>query len=93
MSLGRRRFSKGRGGTKDEETTSGVPCIRYGDLYTDHETFILNPRSYVSDQNSLKYTKINFGDLLFAGSGETLEEIGKSAVNLITKKPVVVVIL
>jgi type I restriction enzyme S subunit len=29
------------------------------------------------------YTPIAYGDVLFAGSGETLEDIGKSAVNLI----------
>ena len=25
------RFSKGNGGTKEDEVTSGVPCVRYGD--------------------------------------------------------------
>ena len=30
------------------------------------------------------YTSIRYGDVLFAGSGETLGEIGKSAVNLIS---------
>jgi type I restriction enzyme S subunit len=29
------------------------------------------------------YTPIQYGDVLFAGSGETIEEIGKSAVNLL----------
>ena len=29
-------FSKGKGGSKDDEVDAGVPCIRYGDLYTTH---------------------------------------------------------
>ena len=29
------------------------------------------------------YTPIRYGDVLFTGSGETIDEIGKSAVNLI----------
>lgn len=33
--------------------------------------------------NALNYTPLRYGDILFAGSGETIEEIGKSAVNLI----------
>ena len=31
----------------------------------------------------MDYTRIKYGDVLFAGSGETIAEIGKSAVNLI----------
>ena len=31
------------------------------------------------------YAPIEYGDVLFAGSGETIEEIGKSAVNLLSE--------
>ena len=27
-------FSKGRGGNKEDEVPAGIPCCRYGDLYT-----------------------------------------------------------
>ena len=76
-------FLKGNGGNKGDEASMGVPCIRYGDLYTTHRFFVSNSRSFVSKRKSLEYTSIKFGDVLFAGSGETIEEIGKSAVNLI----------
>ncbi len=76
-------FSKGRGGSKEDETQSGVPCVRYGDLYTTHRYFIEKSRSFVLPGQAENYTPIKFGDLLFAASGETIEEIGKSAVNLI----------
>ena len=77
------RFSKGRGGTKADEVSEGVPCIRYGDLYTSHKYHIGASRSFVTEADTPNYTPIRYGDILFAGSGETIEEIGKSAVNLI----------
>ncbi len=76
-------FKKCNGGTKTDELPDGVSCIRYGDLYTHHRYFITESRSYVSSDNALNYTPVRYGDILFAASGETIEEIGKSAVNLI----------
>ena len=76
------RISKGVGGNKDDEVSSGVPCIRYGDLYTTHDFVIRKSRSFVPNGKAAQYTAIEFGDVLFAGSGETIAEIGKSAVNL-----------
>lgn len=77
------RFSKGSGGTKKDESAHGIPCIRYGDLYTQHQFFITESRTFVTRRSAAKYTPIRYGDVLFAGSGETIDEIGKSAVNLI----------
>jgi type I restriction enzyme S subunit len=77
------RFSKGSGGTKEDEVADGVPCIRYGDLYSKYDSFITEPRSFVAPDRVAVYTPVQFGDVLFAGSGETIDEIGKSAVNLI----------
>ena len=76
------RLSKGNGGNKEDEVSLGVPCVRYGDLYTTHTYFILKSRSFVSMAKAEDYTPITFGDVLFAASGETIDEIGKSAVNL-----------
>ncbi|MGE3755938.1 MAG: restriction endonuclease subunit S [Planctomycetota bacterium] len=76
-------LSKGRGGTKADEAFEGIPCVRYGDLYTTHDGFIEKPRSYIPTGRASDYTPIHPGDVLFAASGETLEEIGMSAVNLL----------
>ena len=76
-------FSKGSGGTKDDEVPDGIPCVRYGDLYTTHNHFISHTRSYVSPAKASAYTPIHRGDVLFPTSGETIEDIGKSAVNLL----------
>lgn len=69
--------------TKEDETVSGYPCVRYGDLYTRHDFHIRESRSRISPERAAAYTELRYGDLLFAGSGETLDEIGKSAANLL----------
>lgn len=75
-------FSKGSGGTKDDEVPAGIPCVRYGDLYTTHKRFISQTRSCIPLAKASSYTPINRGDVLFPTSRETIEEIGKSAVSL-----------
>jgi type I restriction enzyme, S subunit len=77
------RLLKGTGGSKEDIVEEGVPCVRYGDLYTTHNNFIEEARSYLTEERAQDYTPIEYGDVLFAASGETIEEIGKSAVNLL----------
>ena len=77
------RLFKGNGGSKEDEVPTGIPCIRYGDLYTRHTYFIQDSHACISEERASDYTPIEFGDILFAASGETVDEIGKSAVNLI----------
>ena len=80
MRLGKvSQFSKGNGITKAEVIAEGVPCVRYGELYTKHNFKINNFYSFISDKNSGNHKLIKYNDLLFAGSGETREEIGKCA--------------
>jgi len=74
---------KGRGGSKADEVDEGIPCVRYGDLYTTHTWSITETRSSLAPEKAGEYTSIQFGDVLFAASGETAAEIGKSAVNLL----------
>jgi len=70
-------FSKGIGITKDDVVTSGVPCVRYGELYTHHHDYIRTFNSFITREMAARSQRIEKGDLLFAGSGETAEEIGK----------------
>ncbi|MDE2797784.1 MAG: restriction endonuclease subunit S [Gemmatimonadota bacterium] len=73
------KFSKGSGITKSEVRDTGVPCIRYGELYTKHNLKVRNFYSFISNKDLDKRKLIKNNDLLFAGSGETKEEIGKCA--------------
>lgn len=72
------KFSKGSGVRKDEALSGIIPCVRYGELYTRHNDYIKQFYSYISIDVSETAKKLKFGDILFAGSGETKEEIGKS---------------
>ncbi len=48
-----------------------------------HRFFVRKTRSCVSVERSSDYTPIRYGDVLFAGSGETIDEIGKSVACLL----------
>ena len=75
-------FSKGRGIKRQDVSDTGLPCIRYGELYTRYKDYILNPVSRIPPAVALEALPIKKGDLLFAGSGETAEEIGICAAYL-----------
>ena len=72
------KFSKGSGVRKDEALSGDIPCVRYGELYTKHSDYIKEFHSFISKNISETAKKLKTGDILFAGSGETKEEIGKS---------------
>ena len=71
------RFSKGKGIRKDQVMTDGLPCIRYGEIYTRHHDVVRSFGSFISPQVASQSQRLLRGDLLFAGSGETAGEIGK----------------
>lgn len=70
-------FSKGRGIRKDQASSGDIPCVRYGELYTDHNDVVRTFRSRISTEVASTSKLLSKGDLLFAASGETKEEIGK----------------
>jgi type I restriction enzyme, S subunit len=72
-------FLKGRGISKSEVIETGIPCVRYGELYTLHDRIIRKYGSFISEESKSTSLKLKKHDVLFAGSGETITEIGKSA--------------
>ena len=74
-------FSKGNGITKEDVDLDGdIKCIRYGEIYSKYD---IKCRSCVSATNLSKINSpkyISNGDILFAGTGELIEEIGKNIV-------------
>lgn len=71
-------FSKGKGILKDQIQEDGIPCVRYGEIYTTHDFIIKRFISFINENIAKESKKIKKGDILFAGSGETIEEIGKA---------------
>ena len=72
-------FEKGSGVTRDESASGSLACVRYGELYTRHNDCIKSFYSWISPEVAATATPLEQGDILFAGSGETREEIGKCA--------------
>jgi type I restriction enzyme S subunit len=71
-------FSKGKGILKEQVVSEGLPCIRYGEIYTTHDYIVREFKSFIGEDVANESMKIKQGDILFAGSGETAEEIGKA---------------
>lgn len=70
-------FSKGQGINRDNMHSGAIPCIRYGEIYTHHNNYIKKFYSHISIEVSKDSRKLRTGELLFAASGETKEDIGK----------------
>jgi type I restriction enzyme S subunit len=70
-------FHKGAGVRRDQAASGSLPCVRYGEIYTTHHDHIRSFQSWIAPQVAATATRLQQGDLLFAGSGETKEEIGK----------------
>ena len=73
-------FAKGKGIKKDEVLDFGLPCIRYGEIYTKYERVVYETISFINESSSLNSISVSKGCVLFAGSGETIVDIGKSIV-------------
>lgn len=71
------RFSKGSGISKADLIEEGIPTILYGDIYTKYNLKAENIFNFISQELASNSKLIDKGDLLFTGSGETREDIGK----------------
>ena len=65
--------------SRAEAQTGALPCIRYGELYTVHADCIREFHSWISPEVAKGATRLRTGDVVFAASGETKEDIGRSA--------------
>ena len=70
-------FKKGRNLPKNQLSAEGEPCVLYGEIYTKYDCVVKELTSFIPREVAEQSTPIEFGDILFAGSGETAEEIGK----------------
>lgn len=70
-------FEKGYGVPKEKIKEIGYKAIVYGEIYTQHDYVIKKFKSYIDNVTAKVSKQISCGAILFAGSGETLEDIGK----------------
>ena len=70
-------FGKGKGLPGEKMVSSGVPCVGYGDIYMKYNYHFEEAQSFVDEETASESQPIEKGTLLFTGTGETAEEIGK----------------
>ena len=74
-------FEKGNGITKDDVIFDGdIQCIRYGEIYSKYDRQCIESISNTNIDKIKSPVHISKGDILFAGTGELIEEIGKNIV-------------
>ena len=76
------KFSKGGNISRQDLVENGEQALLYGDIYMNYEISTSFLDSKISENTSLGATPKYRGDILFAGSGETKEDIGKNIVYL-----------
>lgn len=74
---------KGSGITKDDTAADGkIPCVRYGELYSKYNYYFDTCLTSTDDDKVPTKRYFAQGDILFAGTGESVEEIGKNVAYL-----------
>lgn len=75
-------FYRGSGIKRDDITSDGIPCVRYGEIYTTYHVAFSRCISHTQSQNLSKSKFFSHGDILFAITGESVADIAKSCAYL-----------
>lgn len=75
------KLSKGNGITKDDVVENGdVSCVRYGEIYTQYNYVFDKCKTRTNMGKVSSPQTFSYGDILCAGTGELIDEIGKPIV-------------
>jgi type I restriction enzyme S subunit len=77
---------RGAGIKRDEVTEDGIPCVRYGEIYTTYNTWFKDCVSHTKLEYVPSPKYFEHGDVLFAITGESVEDIAKSVVYMGNEK-------
>ena len=69
---------RGSGIKREQITESGIPCVRYGEIYTTYNTWFDKCVSHTQEECVSNPKYFEHGDILFAITGESVEDIAKS---------------
>lgn len=69
---------RGYGIKKDQVTSTGIPCVRYGEIYTKYNLWFDSCFSHTNESLITNKKYFEHGDILFAITGESVEDIAKS---------------
>ena len=68
---------RGAGITRDQVRETGTPCVRYGEIYTTYGVWFENCVSHTDETLLTSKKYFGYGDILFAITGESVEDIAK----------------
>jgi type I restriction enzyme S subunit len=71
---------RGSGIKRDQVTEDGIPCVRYGEIYTPYNVWFDSCISHTDPKTISGKKYFEYGDVLFAITGESVDEIAKSCV-------------
>lgn len=77
---------RGAGIKRNEVTEEGISCVRYGEIYTSYNVTFDKCISHTDEKIITSRKYFEHGDVLFAITGESVEEISKSIVYLGNEK-------
>ena len=69
---------RGFGIKRDQVTEDGIPCVRYGEIYTTYNTWFGKCVSHTQLEYVPSPKYFEYGDILFAITGESVKDIAKS---------------
>lgn len=79
-------FLRGRRFTKADYVDEGVPCMHYGDIYTQHGTATSSVATHVRPELAASLRYAEYGDVVMVDVGETVDDVGKAVAWLGTDK-------
>ena len=69
---------RGSGIKRDQITETGIPCVRYGEIYTTYGVWFDECVSHTNEDEISNPKYFEYGDILFAITGESVEDIAKA---------------
>lgn len=68
---------RGAGITRNQVTVDGTPCVRYGEIYTTYGVWFDKCVSHTDEAKLTSKKYFEYGDVLFAITGESVDDIAK----------------
>ena len=69
---------RGSGIQKNDTTSSGYGCVRYGEIYTSYQIAFSQTKTFTAEQVFTRSKHIKYSDLIFTLTGENKPDIAKT---------------
>ena len=73
---------RGSGIKRTETVPSGMPCVRYGELYTSYSLSFTEAKSFIPVELNAECKHFSYGDILMTLTGENKPDIAKAVAYL-----------